>query len=77
MGEYTLCWDCANSTKAGCSWASEFESVKGWQAIKTRDSYKVLDCPEFDRDSYGFGQNRTLQELIEMENKRKRWGSKK
>jgi len=61
----TLCWDCANAL-GGCSWSKSFTPVEGWTAIRHKrrynndknegrldcDSYKVIDCPEFIRDSY-------------------------
>lgn len=58
----TLCWDCARATGA-CSWSQSFVPVKGWQAIPTKqkafgysDTYIVISCPLFVRDSTGYGQ---------------------
>lgn len=54
----TLCWDCKNAL-LGCSWAKDFEPVKGWKARKTPktitkpSSYKVYKCPEFMPDEKG------------------------
>lgn len=30
----TICWECkrATSSKSGCSWVSDFNPVKGWEA---------------------------------------------
>lgn len=61
----TLCWDCHNST-GGCSWSSEFKPVDGWEAIPTvikngkypENSFIVISCPCFIRDSYGYGRYR-------------------
>ena len=57
----TLCWDCANYDD-GCSWSRDFTPVKGWNAYKTKgncyDSYCVVECPEFVRDSVNYGLQR-------------------
>ena len=56
----TLCWDCANWC-ADCSWSKSFIPVPGWTAEPTVkfgqgerpiSSFRVLDCPQFFRDSY-------------------------
>ena len=54
----TLCWDCANATNSGCSRSRALIPVEGWTAekdtLKTnyadKDSYLVIDCPEFIPD---------------------------
>ena len=57
----TLCWECANAT-GNCSWSEDLIPVEGWVAeysTKTKeDSYRVIACPEFVRDSYQNGQVR-------------------
>ena len=53
----TLCWRCAKSVNNGCSWSASFKPVNGWTAVPTKitfadhtaDSYRVIDCPEFER----------------------------
>ena len=53
----TLCWRCIKSANNGCSWSERFEPVEGWTAVPTKikfcdytdDSYRVIDCPEFER----------------------------
>lgn len=53
----TLCWRCAKSVNNGCSWSARFEPVQGWTVVQTKiacadhtaDSYRVIDCPEFER----------------------------
>lgn len=53
----TLCWRCAKSVNMGCSWSQGFKPVYGWTAVPTKitcadhtaDSYRVVDCPEFER----------------------------
>ena len=57
---HTKCWDCANSTNSGCSWSDKFIPVDGWIAERNeeKDSYRVIDCPEFKRDSFGYGSER-------------------
>lgn len=61
--EPTLCWDCENAC-GKCSWSAELKPVKGWKAEKTWvttqkdhkvESRRVIKCPEFKRDAYGFG----------------------
>lgn len=68
----TLCWDCSKAIKSGCSWSAEFIPVPGWTATKTKlklkqndSSYIVHECPEFDRDMWGYGRYRTEEEEIE------------
>lgn len=62
--EQSLCWDCALSTQLGeCEWADRFEPVPGWEAEKCYcgkngygyESYDVIACPKFKRDSYEGG----------------------
>ena len=52
-----LCWTCLNCV-GGCSWSIEFKPVEGWTAvpdIMTRQvgddihTYKVYDCPNYER----------------------------
>ena len=56
----TLCWLCAKAN-CRCSWSRFFIPVDGWEAKKTRvkngcgddafiESYKVINCPEFEQD---------------------------
>ena len=58
----TLCWDCKKSTNSGCSWSENFIPVKGWEVEKSvgmhYDSFCVLACPEFVRDSFDGGTQR-------------------
>ena len=61
----TLCWYCGKSCRGGCSWSKEFKPVKDWEAIKKDGSYCVILCPEFERNSYGFGLYRTAEEYID------------
>ena len=64
----SLCWDCANVTQSGkCPWADNFDPVPGWNAKPTKiygaypmDSYVVLSCPIFKRNSFGAGAERCL-----------------
>ena len=68
MGEksnqHTLCWDCENAVEPEiCPWANDGTPVPGWLAVRTRiksnrmksDSYRVLKCPLFKRDSIKSG----------------------
>ena len=66
MQKHSLCWDCANSTEWGCSWAQEFTPVDGWDAVEQKNGYMVIRCPEFDRNSYGFGLYRTQEEFLKV-----------
>ena len=53
----TLCWRCAKAATNGCAWSASFKPVNGWTAVPTKitcadhtaDSYRVVDCPEFER----------------------------
>jgi len=60
--KHSLGWDCSKAIRNGCSWAKDFIPVKGWTAEPTRkktfDSFRVIDCPEFDRDAKNFGLKR-------------------
>lgn len=64
----TICWDCAKAT-GGCSWSDELKPVDGWtaapcqasQRFKPYDSYVVIRCPMFDRDSLNGGQEKLLK----------------
>ena len=64
----TLCWDCANAC-GDCTWSdrNEQKPVAGWTAVRreqhhkdgtTVESYIVVKCPEFIRDSTDGGQHR-------------------
>ena len=62
----TLCWTCKNAVpdgEHGCRWSQHLEPVDGWTATETRvysktnlgdttykESYYVIDCPEYDPD---------------------------
>ena len=59
----TLCWDCAKAC-AGCNWSRQHEPVDGWEAVPTKikicstvemDTYRVINCPEFERDALNGG----------------------
>ena len=63
MSRQTLCWDCKNAG-GGCSWSKEFKPVKDWEAKKAGDSFTVIKCPMFNRESYGFGLYRTADDYI-------------
>lgn len=43
------CWNCKNFST--CNW-SYGKPIEGWEAIKTRESYKIINCPQFEVDSY-------------------------
>lgn len=67
--DITLCWDCRNATNPWvCPWVRNGTPVKGWAAnqtvIKTgkviTDTFKVLECPLFKRDSFKGGQEECL-----------------
>lgn len=52
-----ICWWCAKAV-GGCNWSRYLEPVDGWEAIPTKilgygglhDSFKILRCPEFERE---------------------------
>ena len=55
----TLCWSCAKAC-GGCSWSDgSFTPVEGWKAEPTKlislgkemDSFLVLACPLYERDT--------------------------
>lgn len=62
---HTLCWDCALANGSGdCPWAENHTPVDGWEAIPNHiaawpgyDSYCVVDCPKFKRDSRQGGRD--------------------
>lgn len=64
----TLCWDCANATHSEkCPWVDSFTPVPGWKARPTKifgsyplESYVVIECPWFRRDSFGAGTEKCL-----------------
>lgn len=73
---HTLCWDCALANGSGdCPWAENHTPVEGWNAIPNHvaggagyDSYAVIECPKFKRDSRNGGQDwRWLKPLTESE----------
>ena len=51
----TLCWTCGNAVGGGCSWSENLTPVRGWEAVREMESYTVLRCPEYQRDSFGDG----------------------
>lgn len=64
----TICWSCARAT-GNCPWseANNMHPVKGWTAEKVKircakdhhmESYCVIECPLFLRDSLRNGQVR-------------------
>ena len=62
--DQSLCWDCALATQPWkCEWADRFEPVPGWEAEKCYcgqkgygyESYDVIACPKFKRNSYAGG----------------------
>ena len=65
MGKFTLCWDCAKATGM-CPWSKRSKPVEGWEAefvprnggTKPYDTYVVIACPLFERDSYDYGLHR-------------------
>lgn len=67
----SLCWDCKNATRPDvCSWTDNFTPVPGWKAKPSKiygahpiDSYTVLECPRFKRDSFGAGAEECLLTL--------------
>lgn len=57
-----LCWDCKKAC-SGCDWSLTGTPIPGWTARQTQDangvkSFAITACPEFVRDSYGFGASR-------------------
>ena len=71
-GRYTpsLCWDCANATRPDvCPWVEDFTPVDGWDAEPTichehaeqpYESYRVRNCPLFERDAIRGGVKRCV-----------------
>lgn len=51
----TLCWTCGHAAKNGCSWARDLTPVRGWEAVREGESFTVIRCPEYKRDSFGDG----------------------
>ena len=56
--KHTLCWKCQKAC-GGCSWSKDFTPVENWNAVPTKikaygtgdgtiDSYRVIECPEFE-----------------------------
>lgn len=62
----TICWDCKNALRGGCSWSDpEMQKpVEGWAAVKTTNGYIVHGCPKFIRETYGCGRYRTADDYI-------------
>ena len=62
----TICWDCANAMNGGCTWANPIEQkpIEGWMAEETDMGYRVINCPEFKRCTYGCGRYRTADDYI-------------
>lgn len=59
----TICWDCHNAGACTCEWSKDLIPVPGWIARKTHseeygESYRVISCPKFIRDSEGEGEVR-------------------
>ena len=46
----TLCISCRKACRQRCNWTRENKPVDGWVAeySKTKDSYCVISCPEFE-----------------------------
>lgn len=60
----TLCWNCQNFTK--CSWSRGIP-VKNWVAIPSRkNSYKVIDCPQFLEDKIWGVTKPELVDILEI-----------
>ena len=66
-----ICWDCAKAT-GGCSWSADGTPVEGWKAEEseilvqrgnTLQAYCVEECPEFERDSWHYGQERMRKKV--------------
>ena len=63
----TICWDCVNACRSGCSWSENFTPVEGWEAEhivdekKGTDTYRVIRCPQFAKESRA-NRNRNLDE---------------
>lgn len=43
-----LCWVCRKAI-AGCPWSKNFIPVAGWDAEPDGETYKIRDCPLFNR----------------------------
>lgn len=66
----TLCWDCENSWTGDCEWSRHLKPVPGWEAEETKKqtigkTYCVIECPKFKRDSWKYGEYRTIEEYAE------------
>lgn len=60
----TLCWECSKAT-GGCAWSNNLEPVNGWDAVLVKktttrpyDTYRISNCPEFNRDATNNGLTR-------------------
>lgn len=62
----TLCWTCGNAVGGGCSWSESLTPVRGWEAVREMESYTVLRCPEYQRDSFGDGLYRDGNDYYRM-----------
>ena len=62
----TICWDCQKAMNGGCCWTDpkQQKPVNGWTAEETDAGYRVIDCPEFKRGTYGGGMYRTADDYI-------------
>lgn len=56
--EASLCWDCRQSTNGGCKRSEKLLPVEGWTVTENKNGVRVLDCPQFVRDSYEGGMLR-------------------
>lgn len=52
----TLCITCAKACKGACSWSERLEPVDEWVAVKNRQGYRVVSCPEYVSDEEGSGR---------------------
>ncbi len=54
-GKATLCWACQKAVadeKSSCRWSRVLWDIEGWHIEKghTKDSIRVVECPEFLAD---------------------------
>ena len=54
FAQRALCWDCANAT-GGCAWSEKHEPIQGQIVRHENEGVTVIECPEFDRNSWGGG----------------------
>lgn len=43
-----LCWGCSKAT-GKCMWSEDLLPIPGWDAEPDGDSYKIRDCPQFEK----------------------------